>query len=83
MDEVKILQRVSNHENVIKIFDVYETDQYLLLVLELVHGGDLFDRIISLQGEGFPESRARSAAKLFLSELPAHRMLCNVTRSQL
>lgn len=58
MDEVNILKRLS-HKNIIKIYDVYETSSQLFLVLELVFGGDLFDRIVSFGGKGYPEDRAR------------------------
>ena len=57
LDEVKILQRL-NHPHIIQIHDVYDTDKYLYLVLELVTGGDLFDAIIQQNGKGFPEPRS-------------------------
>jgi serine/threonine-protein kinase Chk2 len=58
MDEVNILKRL-NHNNIISIEDVYETDEYLYLVLELVTGGDLFDKIVSLKAKTFGEARTR------------------------
>ena len=57
MDEVKILQKL-NHPHIIAIHDVYDTDKFLYLVLELVTGGDLFDKIIAQNGRGFPEGRS-------------------------
>eukprot|EP00463_Aulacantha_scolymantha_P001302 TRINITY_DN1935_c1_g1_i1.p1 TRINITY_DN1935_c1_g1~~TRINITY_DN1935_c1_g1_i1.p1 ORF type:complete len:282 (+),score=20.79 TRINITY_DN1935_c1_g1_i1:297-1142(+) len=68
MDEVEILKRL-NHKNIIKIFDVYETSEELFLVLELVTGGDLFDRIVSLNGKGYPEDRARFIFQQMLEAL--------------
>ena len=57
MDEVRILQKL-NHPHIIKIHDVYDTDKHLYLVLELVTGGDLFDKVIAQQGKGFTEARS-------------------------
>ena len=57
MDEVRILQKL-NHPHIIAIHDVFDTDKHLYLVLELVTGGDLFDKVIALQGKGFSEQRS-------------------------
>lgn len=46
MEEVKILKSL-NHPCIIKIEDVYETNEKLFIVLELVEGGELFDRVVS------------------------------------
>jgi len=58
MDEVRALQEC-NHPNIIKLHDYVNTDRYLYLVLELVTGGDLFDRIVAQDGKGFPEEDAK------------------------
>lgn len=47
MDEVEILKKL-HHPCVIKIEDVFETTDNLYIVLELVEGGELFDRIVSV-----------------------------------
>lgn len=36
-----------DHPNIIKLYEVYETDNHLNLVLELLHGGELFDKILT------------------------------------
>eukprot|EP01102_Stenamoeba_stenopodia_P000837 TRINITY_DN10788_c0_g1_i1.p1 TRINITY_DN10788_c0_g1~~TRINITY_DN10788_c0_g1_i1.p1 ORF type:complete len:451 (+),score=152.51 TRINITY_DN10788_c0_g1_i1:58-1410(+) len=46
MDEVEILKKLS-HPNIINILDIFDTKDELQLVLELVHGGDLLDKILS------------------------------------
>eukprot|EP01133_Synstelium_polycarpum_P016778 gene16778-19951_t len=46
MDEVNVLTKVK-HTNIISIKEVFETNKTLYLVLELVTGGELFDRIIA------------------------------------
>ncbi|KAL5568729.1 hypothetical protein UlMin_025304 [Ulmus minor] len=42
----KIVECVSPHENVIDLYDVYEDQNGVHLVLELCSGGELFDRIV-------------------------------------
>uniref|UniRef100_A0A7E4ZXS2 ANK_REP_REGION domain-containing protein n=1 Tax=Panagrellus redivivus TaxID=6233 RepID=A0A7E4ZXS2_PANRE len=43
--EVEVLKAVGGHENVIQIIDVFETGNDVILVLELVSGGELFDHV--------------------------------------
>lgn len=45
--EVEILQLVSDNEHVAELYDTYEDDKAVHMVLELCKGGELFDRIIS------------------------------------
>mmetsp|Transcript_22317 Transcript_22317/g.62670 ORF Transcript_22317/g.62670 Transcript_22317/m.62670 type:complete len:373 (+) Transcript_22317:95-1213(+) len=45
--EIEILKRV-NHTHVVKLADIYETDTQYSLVLQLITGGELFDRIVEL-----------------------------------
>ena len=58
MDEVNIL-RAADHPGIIKMYDVIETPKTLYVVLEMVTGGDLFDRIVEQDGKGFSEEVAR------------------------
>ena len=44
--EIEILTTVQ-HPNVISLKDVFEDDQHVYLVLELVSGGELFDKIVN------------------------------------
>ncbi|CAF0809215.1 unnamed protein product [Adineta ricciae] len=44
--ECSILQRL-NHPCIIRIHDVHETHDALYIILELVEGGELFDRIVA------------------------------------
>ncbi|ELP86467.1 BR serine/threonine protein kinase, putative [Entamoeba invadens IP1] len=37
--------KIVNHQNVMKLYTVYETSKYLFLVMELMEGGELFDYI--------------------------------------
>ncbi|KAI8821384.1 kinase-like domain-containing protein [Fimicolochytrium jonesii] len=43
--EVRILQKV-RHQNIIQMFEMYENENKLCLVMELVTGGELFDDIV-------------------------------------
>ncbi|XP_069818521.1 calcium/calmodulin-dependent protein kinase type IV-like isoform X1 [Dendropsophus ebraccatus] len=43
--EIGVLLRLS-HPNIIKLKDIFETPSEIILILELVTGGELFDRIV-------------------------------------
>ncbi|XP_077996554.1 serine/threonine-protein kinase DCLK3-like isoform X2 [Glandiceps talaboti] len=43
-NEIGIMKAV-NHPNIVRLFDEYETDENIYLVMEYVKGGDLFDAI--------------------------------------
>lgn len=42
--EIEVMKRM-NHVNIIKMYDVFETQSELFIVMELCVGGELFDRI--------------------------------------
>ncbi|KAL1561736.1 Phosphoenolpyruvate carboxylase kinase 4 [Salvia divinorum] len=56
-NEAKLMQLVSGHPNVVGVFDVYEDDDFLHVVLEYCGGGDLFQRITARPA--LAESEAR------------------------
>jgi len=43
--EIDIMKKVQ-HKNVLKLVEIYETDNHLSLVMELVNGGELFYKIV-------------------------------------
>lgn len=45
INEINIMRHV-NHPNIIKMYEVYEGEFHVYLVLEVLKGGELFDRII-------------------------------------
>ncbi|GAB0497216.1 hypothetical protein MMPV_008540 [Pyropia vietnamensis] len=55
--EISIMKKL-NHENVVKLRDVLASRTRLYIVMELVRGGDLFDRIDP--GHGLDETTART-----------------------
>lgn len=68
----RIVEEVSPHPNVIHLHDVYEDDTGVHLVLEHCSGGELFDRIVSL--ERYSEAGAAAIIRQIASGLHAlHR----------
>jgi len=63
-NEVSILRSI-NHESIISISDIFQTDSdYFYLVMERVKGGELFNRIV--ENGTFSESNARLLCKSML-----------------
>jgi len=54
-----------DHPNIIRIKDTFETDNIIFIVMELVRGGDLFDRIVE-KGK-YTENEARLVMQKVLS----------------
>ena len=52
------VMKLLDHENVVKLFEVLQTQRHIYLVLELVTGGELFDRIVA--AKRFDEKTARN-----------------------
>ncbi|XP_050736962.1 calcium/calmodulin-dependent protein kinase type 1 isoform X1 [Eriocheir sinensis] len=44
-NEIKVLRRL-RHPNIVQLMDTYEDREHVYLVIELVTGGELFDRIV-------------------------------------
>ena len=57
-DEIQIFRRMGSHPNILEIFDVYETQTIVYIVLELAEGGSLTERIAL---KGISEADAASA----------------------
>ena len=45
-DEIALVQRV-NHRNVVSVRDVIQDRQFIHIIMEKCHGGDLFDKIVN------------------------------------
>ncbi|KAH7728387.1 CAMK/DAPK/DAPK protein kinase [Aphelenchoides avenae] len=54
--EVEMLRLVSGHDNVIDLHEVFETPTDVILVLELVSGGELFDHVCANEYLNEPEA---------------------------
>lgn len=66
MNEAKILKKV-NHNNIIEVYDVYDQDNTLYIVLEMAMGGELFERII--QEKKLSEDTARYVMRQLLDAI--------------
>lgn len=69
-NEIKILQQIGDHPNIIQLHEVFEDSQKLYLVMELVKGGELFGEVI--QHGPFDESRV---FKIFMQIVEAVKYL--------
>lgn len=58
--EVEILSEL-DHPNVVKLFEIYDEGAVLYLVIELMSGGELFDRIVEKQN--YSEKEAAETIK--------------------
>ncbi|XP_004465985.1 ribosomal protein S6 kinase alpha-2 isoform X9 [Dasypus novemcinctus] len=65
-EEIEILLRYGQHPNIITLKDVYDDGKYVYLVMELMRGGELLDRIL----------RQR-----YFSEREASDVLCTITKT--
>ncbi|GFY80436.1 calcium-dependent protein kinase 28 [Actinidia rufa] len=56
--EVKILQALTGHENVVQFHNAFEDASYVYIVMELCEGGELLDRILSKKDGRYSEKDA-------------------------
>ena len=47
-DEIKIMNQL-NHKRLVQLYDAYETSKNIVLILELVTGGELFEKLTALE----------------------------------
>eukprot|EP01041_Mallomonas_annulata_P001912 gene1912-3711_t len=71
-DEVSLRQEVEilrslNHPNVVKCFDFFEEEKYFYVIMEILEGGELFDRIV--KRTFYNEKDARDLVFILLSSI--------------
>lgn len=66
-EEVEILLRYGNHPNIVTLFSVHEDFSYIYLVMELLKGGELLDRILLLKR--MSENEASAVLRTVVSAL--------------
>ncbi|XP_057547618.1 CDPK-related kinase 7-like [Amaranthus tricolor] len=64
--EVKILRALTGHKNLVQFYEAYEDDDNVYVVMELCHGGELLDRILSRGGK-YSEEDAKAVMVQILS----------------
>ena len=60
----------SDHPNIVKLYDIWEDNRYVSLVMECCSGGELFDYIIKKQ-----HLSEREASEIFRQVITAIRYL--------
>ncbi|CAI5470113.1 unnamed protein product [Closterium sp. Yama58-4] len=65
--EVKILQLLSGHPNVVQFIDVFEDTELVYIVMELCEGGELLDRILGKKDNRYSEKDAASVVRQMLN----------------
>ena len=68
--EINIMIKL-DHPNIIKLYEVYENETYVYIIMELCTGGELFDRIIDNtdQGKQFSEKQAAAIFQQMMSAI--------------
>ncbi len=68
--EINILKKL-DHPNIIKLYEVYESKEYLYLIMEECKGGELFDKLIehTEKGKNYTEKEAAIIIKQVMSAI--------------
>ncbi|XAR57981.1 Non-specific serine/threonine protein kinase [Bertholletia excelsa] len=64
--EVKILQALAGHENVVQFYNAFENDSFVYIVMELCEGGELLDRILAKKDSRYSEKDAAVVVRQML-----------------
>ncbi|CAK7334273.1 unnamed protein product [Dovyalis caffra] len=64
--EVKILEELTGHENVVQFHNAFEDDSYVYIVMELCEGGELLDRILAKKDSRYTEKDAAVVVRQML-----------------
>jgi calcium-dependent protein kinase len=64
--EVKILQALTGHENVVRFYNAFEDKNSVYIVMELCEGGELLDRILARKDSRYSERDAAVVVRQML-----------------
>lgn len=45
--EIEIMKRIGKHEHILRLYQVMQTEKYLMLVTEFCAGGEVFDHLVA------------------------------------
>lgn len=65
--EINIMEAIGYHSNVVQMYEYFQTDRHLYIVMDLLSGGMLFDRIVQLKH--YSEKNAAELVRNLLSAL--------------
>lgn len=63
MNEIKIMKQI-DHPHLVKIYEYFEDPEWIYIVMEILEGGELFDKI--KESKHFTENRSRKVIKEIL-----------------
>ena len=66
VEEIDIMCQL-DHPNIVRLEEIYESDSIIYLVIELCHGGELFDQLDKQEDYHYPEEKAADLVKQVLS----------------
>uniref|UniRef100_T1KGC2 non-specific serine/threonine protein kinase n=1 Tax=Tetranychus urticae TaxID=32264 RepID=T1KGC2_TETUR len=55
--EIEIMKRIGKHDNILRLYQVMQTDKYLMLVTEWCPGGEIFDHLVANGRMSEPQAR--------------------------
>ena len=64
VNESLILARM-HHQNIVKLYEIYESDSAVYLIMELLSGGELFSRLMLQPGKYWIYRRLPRRAQIF------------------
>lgn len=64
--EMEVLKFI-DHPNIVRLIDAFEDERHVCFVMELMNGGELFDKILTL--DSFGEEDARSGMKCLIDSI--------------
>jgi serine/threonine protein kinase len=77
--EIEILKRI-DHINCVKLYNVFHSANQVSLVMELMSGGELFDRIIEKVRTTHPADKSRHG---YYGDVRPHRIIAFILRQRL